>query len=146
MQHVIFSTVHNRAIDMAVQRVGGDEAVIGLYSRETLEQIAARWDGPVEVLSTEAAREREEAANITSFERVSKDRWWWLLECLPPRNWTREGDSESFAISEAYTQRVHTHCVRIRIGCKDHYFEARKRIGTPHAVLAAECRALLAQL
>lgn len=140
MQQVIFSVSSNRSIDIAGTRSG---QVIGQYSGQTLDELAARYSGGIEVVSAEEAREREEAANITSFERVGKDRWWWLLECLPPRNWTREGESESFAISEAYTQRVHTHCVRIRIGGKDHYFEARKKIGTPHAVLAAECRALL---
>lgn len=128
---------------MAVQRVGGDEAVIGLYSRETLEQLAARWDGPVEVLSTQAARDREESAATTAFEPIDSERWWWLLECLPPMNWRRMGDSESFALSEAHTQRIHLHAVRLRLHGKDHYFEARKKIGTPHAVLAAECRALL---
>lgn len=143
MQDVIFSTAHNRAIDMAVRRVGGDEAVIGLYSREALEQLAERWDGPVEVLSAEAAREREESAATSAFEPIDAERWEWLLNCLPPINRRRMGGSESFALSEAHTQRIHLHAVRLRLRGEDHYFEARKKLGTPHDELAAECRAKL---
>lgn len=142
---VIFATAHNCAVDMAVARTA-DGCIIGLYSGLDLPAMAERWGSQVEVISSVEAREREEAGALSAFEPVDAKRWEWLLNCLPPTNRRRMGDSESFALSEAHTQRVHLHAVRLRLRLRgeDRYFEGRKLLGTPHADLVAECRSLLA--
>lgn len=95
------------------------------------------------MMLTEEAREREENAAITAFEQVDEDRWWWLLGVLPPLNHRRVECTESFALGGAHTGRVHVHAVRFKCDNEAYHFEARKRIGTPHDELVAECRALL---
>lgn len=44
---------------------------------------------------------------------VTEERFWEMLEVLPPCKWTRLHGSESFYISEAETMNLHTWLVRI---------------------------------
>ncbi len=53
------------------------------------------------------------AAGGTPPQRVTKERFWFLLECLPPLKWVFAGGAESFAILEPEIANLHTHCVRI---------------------------------
>ena len=52
-------------------------------------------------------------------KQITEERFWYLLEVLPPCKWTRLHGSESFYVSEAETEDLHTWCLRIAGG----YFE-----------------------
>jgi hypothetical protein len=54
---------------------------------------------------------------------VDKEHYWDMLECLPPCNW-HDLDSRwnVFYISEAYTDRLHSHLVKDNVNGK--YYEA----------------------
>jgi hypothetical protein len=68
------------------------------------------------------------AAGGTPPQRVTKERFWFLLECLPPLKWVRERGAESFAILEPDIANLHTHCVRIG----ERYYEFLCPISTTH--------------
>ena len=50
---------------------------------------------------------------------VDEERFWWLLEVLPPAKWTRRHGSESFMVIECQTANLYTWCARIG----DKYYE-----------------------
>jgi hypothetical protein len=50
---------------------------------------------------------------------IDEGRFWDLLEVLPPANWTRRNDSESFMLIECQTANLYTWCARVG----DKYFE-----------------------
>ena len=54
------------------------------------------------------------------FVEVTEERFWDILECLPPMRWNKLGTIEFFFISEAYTGPLHA-CL-VRKG--DKYYEA----------------------
>ena len=60
------------------------------------------------------------------FREITKERYWDMLECLPPVRWTRSPAREFFFISEAFTDNLHS--VFVRIGKK--YYEALRPINT----------------
>jgi hypothetical protein len=71
-------------------------------------------------------------------QEITDDRFWYLLGVMPPLNWVRNGIDESFAILEAETFNLHTHCVRIY---STHY-ELVCPIGTKHSDLVKLCMPL----
>jgi hypothetical protein len=63
--------------------------------------------------------ERYEAMRANNGEpaqQVDEQRWWDMLEVLPPENWTRRADSESFMVIECQTANLYTWMVRVGSG------------------------------
>lgn len=56
------------------------------------------------------------ANNGEPAQQVDEDRWWEMLEVLPPGNWTRRKDSESFMVIECQTANLYTWMVRVGAG------------------------------
>jgi hypothetical protein len=46
-------------------------------------------------------------------KEIDRDRFWYLLEVLPPAKWTRREGSESFMVIECETANLYTRCARI---------------------------------
>jgi hypothetical protein len=46
-------------------------------------------------------------------KEIDRDRFWYLLEVLPPAKWTRREGSESFMVIECETANLYTWCARI---------------------------------
>ena len=59
------------------------------------------------------------ANNGSAPVEVTEQRFWEMLEVLPPCKWTRLRGSESFFVSEAETENLHTWLARIG----DNYYE-----------------------
>jgi hypothetical protein len=49
----------------------------------------------------------------TDPQRVSRSRFWEMLEVLPPENWRREQNFEHFMVCEAQTANLYTWLVRV---------------------------------
>jgi hypothetical protein len=45
--------------------------------------------------------------------QITRDRFWHLLEVLPPAHWTRRADTESFMVIECETANLYTWCARV---------------------------------
>lgn len=86
---------------------------LGLYSGETAEQVGARYECAIEVISQREAIAREDGEHSTAPVEIDEERFHYLLNVLPPCRWTRDGDAESFYISEAIAGSVHEFVVRI---------------------------------
>jgi len=111
---------------------------IGQYSREPLDIMQARVPG-VELWEFEKAIDAIQAANkakyCTAPEEITKEKFWYFLEVLPPCKWTHIGGAECFFVSEALTMDLHQWCVRIG----DKYWALnRSRFAKP-ADIIAEC-------
>jgi hypothetical protein len=50
---------------------------------------------------------------------ITEERFWEMLEVLPPAKWTRRADSESFMVIECQTANLYTWCARVG----DKYYE-----------------------
>ncbi len=99
----------NYAKDNALLIDGG---YIGQYSGKTLEQLQAE-DPDVELIDLYEFTDTVEKRLTTDPVEVDSERYWYLLEVLPPCGWVRNGGSESFYMSEFLTGRITTHVVRI---------------------------------
>ena len=89
-----------------------DGSYIGQYSGKTLEQLQAE-DPDVELIDVNEFLDIVEARMTTDPVEIDEDRYWYLLEVLPPCGWVRNGSAESFYMSEFISGRVTCHVVRI---------------------------------
>ena len=55
--------------------------------------------------------------------QVNEARWFDMLEVLPPENWTRRKESESFMVIECQTANLYTWLVRVGTGDSATYWE-----------------------
>ena len=105
--------------------IGG--SYIGQYSGKTLEQLQAE-DPDVELIDVNEFLDIVEARMTTDPVEIDEDRYWYLLEVLPPCGWVRNGSAESFYMSEFISGRVTCHVVRIG----DRYFTFDAPVMTSH--------------
>ena len=68
--------------------------------------------------------------------KVTQERFWEMLEVLPPMEWIREEGSESFKVSELTDGSI-TACL-VRIGKE--YYELYHHVGTAHKTLLECCK------
>lgn len=71
-----------------------------------------------------AARyERMRANNGEPARQIDRERFFDLLEVLPPLHWTRRNDTESFMMMERQTANLYTWCARVGNGDDATYWE-----------------------
>ena len=103
---VVFIPSKNRTQDIFTHKN------VTLYSGRTLEQMQAEYPDAV-VLPWEEAHERERAQFVTQISETTRERFWEMLEILPPCKWTRYEGEESFFVSEAIHSDIHSWFARI---------------------------------
>ncbi len=102
--------------------------------RETIEQVRLRYPG-AEVADFKTWLAAKEKALCTEPEEISRDKWWEMLEVLPPQRWQRGHDCESFELMEHTSGRVTA--IYVRIGEK--YYEFQGIMGQSLAAHATNC-------
>ncbi|TXT24381.1 MAG: hypothetical protein FD131_4978 [Rhodocyclaceae bacterium] len=105
----------------------------------TLEEIKVRYPD-VKVMSVDEATEELERVRLEATGApcaITREQFLEAFNCLPPREWHNDGDSESFKSSEALSGRITSVCVRIG----EDYFSLHALFGTPHRNLVGQCRA-----
>jgi Protein of unknown function (DUF1419) len=108
---------------------------IGMYSGETLEQIQARYPGAVIGELGQVAEESEEHFKSAPVE-ITEERYWEMLEILPPVSWVHGAAStESFKMSE----RMYGDITAIFCKIGNRYFEMSDNIRMPHAEIVKRC-------
>ena len=75
------------------------------------------------------------ANNGEPAQQVDEQRFWDMLEVLPPGNWTRRMDSESFMVIECQTANLYTWMVRAGKGDSATYWEMVAPNDATHADL-----------
>lgn len=97
---------------------------------QTFEEYNAKHGGTLKVISEDEFHIMLEAFNKEAFDDVpwstiTKDRYWDLLECLPPCKWhdITEGIN-SFFISEALTGVHHRFCIKDTRNKEEKYYSA----------------------
>jgi len=146
-----FFVVNRGPADFVIidQAIWDGEKYRGKYSGETLEQIRermellyvngvtdyeTRWkaNANAELMEWEQASAMLDAAQRAKYvgpvKEITKDRFWYLLEVLPPVGWKRGEGSESFKMSERLTGSITT--IAARIGEK--YYEFNDNITMSH--------------
>lgn len=89
---------------------------VGMFSGETLEQVCQRHPG-VEKEALDVIVMEQEDAYRTHPQPISQDAWMQALEVLPPENWIRQGNTESFKFVERYSGRITSIFARIGSDC-----------------------------
>lgn len=108
MTQVFFSPTADYCSAIDIVRPDGR----GAYSGKTLEQI--REEHPdVQVAHIDVSVQHDRNRRMTLPSEITKERFWELLECLPPCKWRRSPSAEAFHISERITYDIVTWCVRI---------------------------------
>lgn len=90
------------------EMIGG----VGRFSRKTVDELALKY-GQLDVVTLDEMATRVKERFSTPPKPITKERFWQLLEVLPPSRWRSTGNSESFFVPEALTGTIHTVCVRI---------------------------------
>lgn len=109
----------------------------GAYGGRTLEEIRADNPGAQEGDLNEVVRLSEDLHKSPPVE-VTRERFGYMLEVLPPVSWTRRPGEETFKMSERTYGNVTA--IFCRIG--DRYFELADSIRTPHDEIVRRCAAI----
>jgi len=96
-----------------------DGVMRGKYGGKTLEEYQFDHEGPVEVLDWEEATAIHRSKYLTPPKQVTQERFWEMLEVLPPCKWNHSKSAESFFVSERITLDLVSWFVRLG----DEYWE-----------------------
>lgn len=121
---VLYNETHGCVVDL----VRDGQCV---YAHVTPDELRKHYGDPLTLMSQEDAALRIEQHFSRSPREVDRERWESALDVLPPMNWVRGAQYESFYISEPITSTVHT--VLVRIG--ERYFEFAQPRRTRHSQL-----------
>lgn len=127
--HVFFHTESKTLID-GVRPDG-----LGVYSGKTQAELAEEYKGEVVVMESDAAQALHEAKYIEAPKEITEAQFWYWLEVLPPCQWVRRHDSESFHMSEFTTGQI-TRIV-VRIGTR--YFDFEDTYKLTHEERVQRC-------
>jgi hypothetical protein len=126
----------SRQIIDTINARSGKSSICG----ESLEQVQERYPG-AEVWDIDIAFKEIQrityAEMVTAPQEISRDRFDEMLNVLPPMNWHREHNAESFMICEATSLDLHS--IFCRIG--NRYFEMTNRRSLTHQEIIAVCSA-----
>jgi hypothetical protein len=85
-------------IDQAVFHEERGEYV-GKFTGENLEEVSKHYAG-AQLAEWDDAYKRMQDSYRKPPQEITKERFWDMLECLPPVGWVRHPDCESFKMSE----------------------------------------------
>ena len=116
-----------------------DDEGKGHYSGDNLEQIQARYPGalliPFEDALKQCEAEQADCFEVGKAKKTTKAQFFEALECLPPKYWTSDKETESFQMSELTCGSITACYVRINTN----YFCIDNHIGTSHRDLIKAC-------
>jgi hypothetical protein len=119
-KNCVFCTATNRLIDTIPDGDDGTTAIA---------KLAPDYGSALVVLSLDEAVARYENSFKSEPIEISKERWWEMLEVLPPVGWKHGAhNSESFKLSERTAGLVTA--IYVRVGTR--YFELSDKITLPH--------------
>jgi len=117
----------------------GSSEYKGRFSGKTLAEMQSEDGEPkIELMEWDEAwplyEKAQQAKYIGPVKEVDEDRFWYLLEVLPPVGWVNNRSSESFKLCERLSGSITT--IAARIGGK--YYEFNDDIMMPHDKIVAK--------
>ena len=101
------------------------------YTGETFEEYNAKHGGNLVVLTWEELESKYLKPWLKemqgAWKETTEERFWYGLECVPPKLWRQFENGETFFVGECYTHNLYT-CY-VRKGEK--YYTALRVINTP---------------
>lgn len=119
-------------VDMAIER---DGILVAQISKETIEELAIRYPGVVVDTMDEAIKRRNNAMRSPP-EEITKERFFQMLEILPPMGWINRGITESFKMCEFTCGSITGIYVRI----EDQYFHLSDIFSLSHEEIIAKVK------
>ena len=133
MEKVFYVPGQPWVIDFAFMREDG--TLVTQLQRHTLEQVKERSPGAI-ITTYQDAAEQIEAGCKTEPRQIDAEDFDYALNVLPPMQWVRGGDVESFLMSERTNGRVTG--IYARLG--DTYWKFEDVCTLPHAEIIAKVR------
>jgi hypothetical protein len=124
-------------IDLAL--VGQDGIIRGVYSNETIEEMAIRYPG-VAIGEMEMVHASCEETFKTNPAEITAEQYQYGLEVLPPVDWIQANGS-SFKMSERQYGNITTIYCSLLIDRQRRYFSFNDNITLPHEQIIDRCRA-----
>ena len=116
----------------------------GFWGGKTLAETRLEYHD-AERMSFDAADKRRDEQYITPVEEITRDRYWYFLEVLPPCRWKQGDGWQTFFMSEFTSGNITQHCAQIgRDGYGARYFAKEDRASPTPAELVAACREFMA--
>jgi hypothetical protein len=100
----VYSPSRNVVIDLVAPNVTAEAAVA---------KYAAEYGTDLVVLPIDEALWRYEDKFRRPVEEINEETWWYMLEVLPPHQWSHQGGGESFHLGELIAGRIANIYVRI---------------------------------
>jgi len=110
----------------------------GLYTKKSVDELRQQYPN-LTVITWDEAGQRTDDHHRKPPERITRAQFLYWLEVLPPVDWIRIGDGESFKISE----RIAGNITRIVVRYEREYWTLQDHIRMPHEdiiVLVSEAR------
>lgn len=131
--HRAYSTTHTD--EDGVERVSYTRRKENGHTNYTVEEYKALHP-TLEMLSSDDYYEQITKPYLQSlqgdWQEITEERYWDMLEVLPPMKWTRRPTYELFFICEAYTHDLHTCCVQQD---KKYYSALRSKYEAPDKLI-----------
>ena len=134
---VCYSKDAKTIIDLMVSIEGKE---VGLYSRETVDSLKARYPD-AQCADLDAAHQVIEAEYVSRVEEIDEESYMSYLGALPPVGMRTLGKSQSFKMSERRFGRVTLICAQDG----DRYFKFHDLISMPHDEVMAKVRKYLTE-
>ena len=133
MENVFYVPGQRWVIDFAIVRADG--VTVSQLQGHTLEEVQARSPGAI-LMTYQEAVEQIETGCKTEPRQIDAEDFDYALNVLPPMQWVRGGDAESFLMSERTNGRVTG--IYARIGAT--YWKFEDVCTLPHAEIIAKVR------
>jgi hypothetical protein len=82
-------------------------------------------------------KKMDDADASNPWHEIDKERYWEMLELLPPEKWETTGSCEAFRMCEYWTSNITNHFFKIN----NRYFEGNRRTSQSYQDMATEIRA-----
>lgn len=107
------------------------------YGNETIEELIEKQKNPNLIKVdrervTDLVNEHRKKLNETPFEEIDEERYYDLMDCVPPARMVRNG----FFLGECYQYDLHLFCFTIG----GRYFSGNRILNTPKEALYSEIR------
>jgi hypothetical protein len=128
--HVFYSELGNCIIDTCTDSIPPRSHI----THETLEEIRRRYPD-AQYMEFETASQAQEDRHKRPVIEITKEKYWEMLEVLPPMGWVQRGGCESFKMSEMHSGIITD--IYAKIG--DRYFSLRDSQFTKHDEIIKRC-------
>ena len=134
----IKNTMHNWKVDYTGERTerkyidenGAQVTEISYINQLTFDQYNEQNGGNFKVVTEKELdqlfEEYEQKNVLQKFTEITEERYFSLLECLPPKRWHNFKGLELFFMGECYTSNIYTCCIHDPSTKK--YYSALRRI------------------